>query len=229
MRIWQVNLMALGGVSLLLFLGILGIYRTIDVVYIEQPFASVVVGELLASTSVGQTFIAKYSGLCGVELYLATYARRNTGPLIFHLQTILDATDLVTITLDASQIKDNAYHAFEFAPLWNVKGQLFYFFIEAPQAVPGNAITVWGTKEDAYTEGEAIIKGVHRSDIRDLTFRLRFCPPLVEKASFFLHRLTANKPSIWGDANLYVCLGVSYLGLIYIILVFVLKEGVKAT
>lgn len=226
---WQVYLIALGGASLLLFIGILGVHKTISIVYVEQPYASTVAGELVASASIGQTFIAKYSGLCGVELYLGTYARQNMGLLVFRLQTTVDTTDLVTTVVDITQVRDNTYYAFEFAPLRNMVDKSLYFFIEAPQSTSGNAITAWGTTDDVYAGGEAVLKNVHRSDIRDLKFRLKYCPSLAEKANLFLHRLAANKPSVWGDTNLYICLGILYLILIYTILVFAVKGGKKTT
>lgn len=220
MRAWKAHLIALSGVVLLGVLGGAGLYRTVDAVYVEHPYVSTVVGELVATTSVGQTFVAEYSGLCGVELYLATYARPNTGPLIFRLRNPSSATDLVTVVLDIAQIKDQTYQAFEFAPLDNLPGQSLYFFLEAPQSTPGNAITVGGVTGDLYDKGEAVLQGIMGSEIRDLAFRVKFCPPPAERGKIFLQRLATDKPLVFGDVNLYICLGSAYLVLLYLIILF---------
>jgi len=39
------------------------------------------------------------------------------------------------------------------------KGKEYYFYFEAPEASPGNALTVWANDEDKYFEGEKIING----------------------------------------------------------------------
>lgn len=219
MRTWQAHLAAAGGVAFLTLVSLWGVARTVDDVYTEQPVASAVVGELQGAAIAGQTFTAEYNGLSEIELYLATYARRNVGPLIFHLRAAPDATlDLVTITIDARDIIDNSYYTFDFPPIRASAGRRYYFFLEAPEATTGNAITIWGTKQDMYVGGEAVLNGLEERRVRDLTFRLRYELTLSEKISAFLDRLTANKPSLWGNRWLYIWLGVTYLALLYAML-----------
>ena len=219
MRAWQVHLVALGGIFILLLLIFIGVQKSVDMIYTEQPIASSMVGELLTPVSIGQTFVAEYDGLCRVELYLSTYGRHNTGPVVFHLRYPISSTDLLTITIDASEVSGNAYQVFEFSPLRDSRGQSFYFFLEAPQATPGNAIAIWGTTEDIYPNGEAIIQGIAQPKIRDLTFRLGYQSSLAEKINFLINRLAVNKPSLWGDRKFYVCLGLAYLVLLYTVLI----------
>ncbi|MFH1484690.1 MAG: hypothetical protein ABIH46_01340, partial [Chloroflexota bacterium] len=77
------------------------------------------------------------------------------------------------------------------------------------------AITVWGATEDAYPDGEAVLKGLKDRGVRDLTFRLGYDPPLRVRAGILLNNLAANKPSLWGDRWLYILLAGAYLALLY--------------
>ena len=216
MRAWRTHLVALGGVALILTFGLLGIQKSVDQVSTRQPHTNKSVDELVASTQAGQTFTAEHSGLNLVEVRLATYARENTGPVIFYLKTSPDAAeDLFTFTLDAADLEDNAYRPFEFPPIPDSAGRSFYFCLEAPEAESGNAITVWGATEDAYPDGEAVLEGLKERGVRDLTFRLGYDPPLAERARILLENLVANKPSLWGDKRLYILLALAYLALLY--------------
>jgi len=134
-------------------------------------------GEIWGPHTVGQTFTATTSGLYRIDVFLATYARRNTGEVVFHLRRRPDdQADLVTIPFDAANVADNAYRSFTFPPLQDSAGQRYYFFFEAPHAQPGNAITVWYNPTDAYGGGTALLDGVPQPG--DLHFRTysRYAP-----------------------------------------------------
>jgi hypothetical protein len=223
--LWRTYLAALGGVLLVVLFGVLGLQKTMKNLHTEQPQADQTVGELIAPAKVGQTFVAQHAGLSRVEVRLATYGRRNTGSLVFHLRSTTDTSaDIITRTLAAEAVENNTYQAFEFPPVRDSEQRSFYFYLEAPQAEPGDAITVWGVKKDAYPEGEAVLEGLEDRKVRDLTFRLRYEPPLREKSTIFLEQLTSNKPSLWGDRRLYGLLGAVYLGLLYILFVHTMAE-----
>jgi len=186
------------------------------------------IGELVASTQACQTITAEYPGLFLVDIKFATFARANTGPVIFHLRVSPDAAeDLFTTTIEAADVEDNAYYSFEFPSLADSAGRTLYFCLEAPQAEPGNAITIWGATEDEYPNGEAVLVGLEDRGVRDLTFRLGYDPPLTVKAGILLDRLAANKPSLWGDKQFYIVLALAYLVLLYILFVWVMKVGVS--
>ena len=184
---------------------------------------------LFSSRIVGQTFVAEYPALSRVEVKLATYGRRNSGPLIFHLRTAPDATeDVVTLTLDAAEIEDK-YYSFEFPPIRDSAGHAFYFYLEAPEAEPGSAIGVWGTTEDAYPDGGAVLQGVPPQGVRDLTFRLRYSPPRWQTIGIVLGLLADHKPLVWGNPWFYVLLGVSYLLLLYAFFVQMARSAFYAS
>ncbi|MBN1977928.1 MAG: hypothetical protein JW918_11040 [Anaerolineae bacterium] len=114
-------------------------------------------GELTADRRFGQTFRASFSGLYRVDVVMATYRRQNEGPITFHLAEGIKGPELVTITVEAAHIRDNASQRFVFAPIVDSADREFYFYLEAPEASPGNAITVWQTDFDSYPSGCAYV------------------------------------------------------------------------
>lgn len=109
-------------------------------------------------------------------------------------------------------------------PIRDSVGRAFYFCLEAPEATPGNAISVRDSAEDAYPDGEAVLQGVAGNGVRDLTFRLGYHPPLWQRASM-AERITANKPSVWGDVRLYAVLAAAYLVLLFLLFARLLNAG----
>jgi len=114
-------------------------------------------GELTAGRRFGQTFRASFSGLYRVDVVMATYRRQNEGPIIFHLADGVAGTELATIEVEAAHIRDNAPQRFVFDPIVDSVDREFYFYLEAPEAEPGNAITVWQTDFDSYPNGRAYV------------------------------------------------------------------------
>jgi len=128
------------------------------------------VGEIHGSRTVGQTFVAHETGLSRVDVLLATYARKNTHPLTFRLkESPTAADDIATITISAARVKDNAFHQFGFAPIADSKGKSYFFALESPQSVPGDAITIWHEPDDVYDEGAMYVDGQAMGG--DLAFR----------------------------------------------------------
>ncbi len=218
-RGWAPLGIAIVGASLPLLGLWMGVQRWGETLRTAQPHSTQVVGELIASAAAGQTVRAEWDGLAGVAIRMATYGRRNTGPLIFHLRTSPDdPADLVRIQVDASQIPDNAYYWFRFPPLSRSAGRSFYFYLEAPQARPGNAVTVWGSTEDRYPDGQAVLRGLPGSGVRDLTFELAYDPPLPVRLALLLDRLAVAKPMAWGDPRFYIGLFLIQIALTFLAL-----------
>ena len=182
----------------------------------EQLAASAAVGELVGSATAGQTFVSASPGLARVEVLMASYGRQVTGSLIFHLRAAPDAAqDLVMLVCDASQVRENTFYVFGFPPIRDSAGRSLYFYVEAPQARPGNALTPLGSARDAYADGEAVFQNVQGGEVRDLAFRVGYDPTLPERLSTVLDRLSAAKPWLVGDRRWYVALAVALMALLY--------------
>jgi len=170
-------------------------------------FNDMAVGELIAGRCVGQTFVAQAAGLYRVDVWLATYARQNSGPLLLHVRAAPFAADWATVEIDMAGIQDNAYQSFEFQPLALPAGVPAYFCLEAPLASPGNAVTAGGSSSDVYPEGRALSSpGPEVPGLADLKFQLSYRPGAALAASDVLRRLAAEKPGLLGQPALYASL-----------------------
>jgi hypothetical protein len=125
-----------------------------------QGSATEIVGEIHGRTSYGQTFVARYPNLNRIDVKLATYDRENHFPVVFHLRRGLPDeadSDIVTIKVQPSAIADDSFYAFVFPPIPDSQGQTFYFYIQSPRAMPGDAFTIWAASDNAYPEGSRIV------------------------------------------------------------------------
>jgi hypothetical protein len=146
-----------------------GSARPVDVAG-ERRFA---LGELVRGHSHGQRFISPQDGLCGVELAFGTFARINSGPVVFHLRTNPGApTDLATVTVPAYALADGQMHRFSFPPIRDSRDRWFYVMVEAPQGVPGDAVTLWARVLPPEVPGGRYEDGLPARG--DLAYRLIF-------------------------------------------------------
>lgn len=199
-------------------LGLLGIAQASPYVETAQLQASTTVGELLPGGRVGQAFVAEWDGLSAISVYIGTFGRVNTSTLVFRLRSHAHAEEeeIVTQAVDADTLDDNSMYSFEFPAIRDSQGRRYTFLLEAPDAEPGNAITLYGTEQDVYADGAAILEGVNgEGDVQDLLFRATYDLTLLGKLGVFADRMTEAKPSVWGDPLLYAGLLCLYLALLY--------------
>ena len=175
------------------------------------------VGELVATARACQTFVARYDDLNRIDVMLADYNRRNSGPFIFYLRNAIDdEQNIASLTQDASTVKGTAYYSFEFAPLPDSAGRSLVFCLEAPQAELHNSITIAGVLRDTYAGGQAVFRDMWGADagVQDLDFRLGYDLAFGNKLIVLTDRLTQYKPFICGDWRFYALLGIVYLALL---------------
>lgn len=111
----------------------------------------VVAGEpLLPKQRVTQKFRAYAPNLSGLELLIGTFGRTNTCEVVVHLD------DVATTRVNASTMSDCAFYTFHFPPVAHSAGREFTFWIEAPDAAPGDAITIF-----RYAENDEIVFKQH--------------------------------------------------------------------
>jgi hypothetical protein len=105
-------------------------------------------GELTGRRQIGQHFVARRDGLYRVDVLVDTYGRCNTRDIIFRLRESPTAEDdLATVRVNASLLLDRGYVSFAFTPLTDSGGKSYYFVIESPESVPGDAITLWAYRD----------------------------------------------------------------------------------
>lgn len=156
-----------------------------EAVDIQQEKGSSLAGELLGGHSFGQTFIPQHDGLSRIDLYTATYARENSQPVIFQVNSAPGddksgggSQTLAQVELAADQISNSGPTVITFPPLPGTAGKTLYFSIESPGSVPGDAITVYIEEGDVYPGGQMYIDGEGgQGDIAFIAYtRERFTP-----------------------------------------------------
>jgi hypothetical protein len=154
-----------------------------------------VTDELVKGRTAGQSFVAEYSNLSGVEVRIGTYGRGHDPsrpPLVMHLRTApgmnwrgtsQEGVDLRTASLSPdTPLDENAWYQFTFAPVPDSKGKSFYVEVETPTGRAGRSLSVYWwqptTEGDPYPGGSAYWNGQQQKG--DLTFGLSYSPPPVE-------------------------------------------------
>jgi hypothetical protein len=201
-------------------------WQRMKVFEIAQRRADQPVGELLVSHTVSQSFYSPSDGLYQIDLPLGTYGHPVTSDLILHLTTSPDARDdLATVQVNGHEIENNAYHSFRFPRQRGIAGRTLYFNLEAPDASPGNAITPYRSNEDAYQHGQAYYDGVVASN--DLAFAAHYRLGPLDAARFVLHRLSEQRPCLWGHPLFYVALIVVHYALVSKLFVFLQERKAR--
>jgi glycosyltransferase involved in cell wall biosynthesis len=111
-------------------------------------------GELTKRQRIGQHFTAWRDGLCRVDVLVDTYNKCNTRDIVFRLKEHPGAeSDIATARLNASLLTNREYVSFIFPPQHNSGGKSYYFSVESPGSLPGDAITLWAYRD-------AVVPGV---------------------------------------------------------------------
>lgn len=149
--------------------------------------ANTVTGDLLSGESVGQSFVARYDNLSGVELWLGTnnlQKNPDRPEIVVHLYSGSPperGTLLATSVLPGREsLEDNPWYLFSFSPVPGSRGQSYYVEVESPDARVGRAITLFSWHSaiagggDPYANGTLYRNGEPISG--DLAFGLRYSP-----------------------------------------------------
>lgn len=141
---------------------------SMDIIQDESNFP---VGEIIKGIEIGQTFQCNQNHLTQIKVMLTTYSRKNHQDIIFHLKrSPLDDKDIYTEKFNALSVIDNAYRSFDFPPISDSKGKIFYFSLESPQSEHGDAITIWASSVDKYHKGALYInRKKSKGDLRFIT------------------------------------------------------------
>ncbi len=163
--------------------------------------ANGITGELLAGSSIGQTFIARYANLSGVELHLGTYDP-NPAPakasLVLHLRAEAgNGPDLATAQMPAgAPLAHDPWYLFSFQPIADSQDRSFYIEVESPDGAPSKALTVYWWQPspdgDAYPDGTAYLDGQPQPG--DLTFGLHYEPSPLAAMAQVGRALSTNMP-----------------------------------
>ena len=117
--------------------------------------------ELLEGRSHGQRFLCPHDGLSGMSVVLGAFNRRNTATLRLHLRDNPAATsDIYSVEIPTHTLKDGQVVSFRFPPVANSAGRWFYLVAESPDGVPGDAVTLWASKQAEHLQGQRYEDGL---------------------------------------------------------------------
>jgi len=195
---------------------------------VAQRRADRPVGELLASSTVGQSFYSPADGLYRIDVVFGTYGHPGTSEMILHLKTSPEAMqDLATARLNSQEIKNNVYNSFHFPQQRGIAGRMLYFYLEAPDASPSNAVTTYRSNENVYRGGEAYYDGIAASN--DLTFVAHYRLRPLDAVRFVLRQLSDQRPCLLGNPWFYAVLIALHFVLIGKLFVFFRQHEAQAS
>jgi hypothetical protein len=126
---------------------------------------------LQAGANIGQSFVARFDGLEGVQFFLRPQTPGG-GEVVLHLREDPNSTeDLRSSSIPFESLTIPNYYSFNFAPLSSSQGIYFYAFIEIEG--DGDAL-LYGTEGEAYTEGA--LYADHTPLDAQAAFRLSYSP-----------------------------------------------------
>lgn len=133
------------------------------------------IGEIIQEEIISQDFTCEYDGLSGINVFFATYARKNHCTLTAKL---FSDEDLIQIwEIDCKQLADNSYYSLKLDKIIkNSKGKNYHLYFES-DGEEGNAITIYkNTSGDYYglkicdnkVDGESLCYQLQYSTITDV-------------------------------------------------------------
>ena len=115
-----------------------------------------------------QSFVAEQDHLSIINVRMGTWDRVNQCEAVL---TLFDnANEMVAERkLDCQLIVENAFYSFDFEPIQNSRGKLFYLEISS-NGTTRNSITAWKSANDVYPSGKLYKNG--EEEIGDLSIAL---------------------------------------------------------
>lgn len=155
----------------------------VDVLNIQDD--AVTQAGVLPGASIGQTFVSSQPDLHAIQLLWivpAEFLVAPSGTVTLHLRrTRDDAADLATASLPVSDLRNNQFSKFVFAPIPDSQGASFYFFLDASQLnVQRGYLSLWASTEDNYAQGQLLLNGAPAPG--DLVFRVFYEPDIFSLA-----------------------------------------------
>lgn len=91
-----------------------------------------------------QVFRAQAPGLCGIDVLIGTYGRLNSCDVVLHVHDVQDETiERAVVAVNALTLRDVAFCRFEFPPLADSDNCEYAFWLESPDAVLGDCLTLF--------------------------------------------------------------------------------------
>ncbi len=151
----------------MLWIGVTGCSPVAQSVQLSQTDQVV----LDAQNAVGQTFVARYAGLSGMQVILSPN-QTGDGLVVLHLRTDNQAEeDLVKVVMPLDQVRQAKPYRFDFFPLKNSNQQYYYAALEVEGT---GSLYISASAGNTYQNGGMYQQGMPRDG--QLTFSLEYNP-----------------------------------------------------
>jgi hypothetical protein len=175
-----------------------------------NPIGGSLSPEVAGGTEIGQVFTAPMPGLYSIELVLDRNTATTPTDVIFHVKADPAATtDIWTAAFSSESVESDEPRRFEFEPMVDSEGQSYYFFVESPASVPGDAIAVRYGAEAELQGATAYHEGLPMPG--NLQFKTFYSLRTREKIQVLLARIAEGRPYWFGAAGFYVILAMLYI------------------
>jgi Gpi18-like mannosyltransferase len=119
------------------------------------------VGDINRKISVKQSFVAERDNLFDVNVKMGTLDRVNACEVTLTLSD--ESNNIVVLRkIDCKSLVDNAFYNFEFKPIENSKGKMYYIEISS-NGTSKNSITAWKSSHDVYPPGKLYKNGIEQT------------------------------------------------------------------
>jgi hypothetical protein len=165
--------------------------------------------EVTRDAHVGQQFTAPLPGLYRIEVELIEATASGSRQISFHLKASPDGNeDLWTAYLDSEDIERGRPYSFEFPAIEDSERQTFYFYLESPDSVAGDAIAVRYGPKSRLDGATAYLN--HQPVPGNLVFHTYYALSAWEKVDLLLGRMAEGRPYMLGTKGFYVGLAIVY-------------------
>jgi hypothetical protein len=131
-------------------------------------------------------------------------------PVAFHLKSSPSAAEEVWSTeFSTTDAQGEPLRSFEFPVMRDSKGQTYYFYLESPESVPGDALAVRYSPDAVVDGGAAYVDG--QPVAGNLQFQTHYSLRTRDKADLLLASMAEGRPYLFGTKGLYVGLAVIYV------------------
>lgn len=192
-KVWlKVILILVTALLVVLLFSVFGIRKRIDIAQTSGDYLY----QIYEDRKVGQTFVANKDNLNIIVLDLRNAMLKNEQPLYFHLQERDTNQVLREIEISGLNVGDPGTVRFQFEPLPNSAGKNYYFYLESPSSTVFDAVEIFHSPKDVYSEGEMILND--KSAVGELRFVSYYYPGskmslLRETIKDFTSRLFTDK------------------------------------
>lgn len=122
---------------------------------------TLMLGEITAGSRVVQTFTSDADGLCGVQVLLTDFGRRNRGSVRLRAFDPLAGRELAMLVVDAATVGNEDWRALSFPAVPDSRGRTFTLELDTADGAPGTAVTAYLDRGAGY-RGELSRGGVPR-------------------------------------------------------------------